>query len=78
MAGGAGVVLKVDGVEAAGWEGEVYFAGAGAGESGVAQASLEPHASMLFMAEKLDAAGAGFGAVAGVAAGCERLKALLE
>lgn len=55
----------MDDVEVCG--GGAALAGAGAGGSGVAQASLLPHASMLFMLEKLeDWTAAGFAAGAGV------------
>jgi hypothetical protein len=50
-AGGAGADLK-DGAETCG--GGAALVGAGAGESGVAQASLLPHASILLMPEKLE------------------------
>lgn len=50
--------------------------GAGAGGSGVAHASLDPQASMLFM-EKLGVADvwAGLGAGAGAGVGCDKLNA---
>jgi len=43
--------------------------------SGVPQASFDPHASMLFMAEKLFWVAAGFGCAAGAGAGVDRLNA---
>jgi hypothetical protein len=54
-------------------------AGAGcAGGSGVAQASLEPQASVLFRLAKLEACGKGGEVGCGLGGWDERLKALLE